>query len=154
MSIHTMHVCIFSLSLSLSLTHMHTHQNSFMFYSLLLHEVHAVPKQKDPDVILFCFFLSPVRGTNLWQRSGYMVWLRPGSSNICTFLISVYLSWLGVPDGRGLSYRAIKMCSREFRQSQRRKALFCDLKLACSSQNCPNVVKPHWSRMPSMLKMQ
>jgi len=51
-----MHVCIFSLSLSLSLTHMHTHQNSFMFYSLLLHEVHAVPKQKDPDVILFCFF--------------------------------------------------------------------------------------------------
>lgn len=45
-----------SVSLSLSHTHMHTYQNSFMFYSLLLHEVHAVPKQKDPDVILLLFF--------------------------------------------------------------------------------------------------
>lgn len=80
---------------SLFLTHAHT--------SLSLHEVHAVPKQKDPDVVFVLFFvgffLSPVRGTNLWQRSGYMVWLRPGSSNICTVLINVYFNLLGLPEG-------------------------------------------------------
>lgn len=142
-----------SLSLSLSHTHAHTPEQLHVLQLVVTWGPCSTKAERSwCDFVLF--FLSPVRGTNLWQRSGYMVWLRPGSSNICTFLISVYLSWLGVPDGRGLSYRAIKMCSREFRQSQRRKALFCDLKLACSSQNCPNVVKPHWSRMPSMLKMQ
>lgn len=54
---HTMHVCIFSLSFSLSF--MLTHRNSFMFYSLFLHEVHAIPKQNDHDVGFF--FVSSMR---------------------------------------------------------------------------------------------
>lgn len=65
------------------------------------------------------FFLSPVRGTNLWQRSGYMVWLRPGSSNICTILINVYLNLLGVPDGLGLPYRVIQ-CLPESLENHRK----------------------------------
>lgn len=43
-----------------------------MFCSLFVQEVHAVPKQKDPDVGgFFCCFLclSPVRGTNYGKEA-------------------------------------------------------------------------------------
>lgn len=39
-----------------------------------------------------------------------MVWLRPGSSNICTVLI--YVNLLGAPDGWGLPYR-VRQCLPE-----------------------------------------
>lgn len=102
---HACAQCMHAYSVCFSLSHMHTHQNSFMIYSSLLHVVHAVPKQKGPDVFPF---LSPVRGTNLWRRSGYMIWLRPGSSNICTTRISVCLNLLGVLDTWGFPYRVLQ----------------------------------------------
>lgn len=44
-----------------------------------------------------------VRGTNLWQRSGCVVWLRPGSSHICTILLNVSLNMLDISRWVGFS---------------------------------------------------
>lgn len=92
----------------LSLTHAHTTRTASCFTACSYMRSMQYQSRKILMGFFVLFFLSPVRGTNLWQRSGYMVWLRPGSSNICTILISVYFNLLGVRDGWGLPYKAIQ----------------------------------------------
>lgn len=93
---------------SVSLSHTCTHTRTASCFTACCY-MRSMQYQSSKILTWFCFlFLSPVRGTNLWQRSGYMVWLRRGSSNICTVLISVYLNVLGVLDGWRLPYGAIQ----------------------------------------------
>lgn len=104
----TMHVCIHVL---VSLTHAHTpEQLHVLQLVVVVTRVHAVPKQKHPDVFLLPFFcLQYVAQIQyMADTSRYMVWLRPGSSNICTILVSVYLNLLVVPDGWGLPQRTMQ----------------------------------------------
>lgn len=54
-----------------------------------------------------------VRGTNLWQRSGYLVWLRPGSSHICTILLNVSLNILDISRWMGFSIPGDTLSSRK-----------------------------------------
>lgn len=54
-----------------------------------------------------------VRGTNSWQRSGYVVWLRPGSSHICTILLNVLLNMLDISRWVGFSIPGDTLSSRK-----------------------------------------
>lgn len=114
--------CMCAYSVFVSLSHMHTHRNSFMFYSLLL--LHESMQYRSTKILMcFCclfFCLQYVAQIQyMADTSGYMVWLRPGSSNICTILVSVYLNLLIVPRGVGFTIDDNAIYSREFRQSQK-----------------------------------
>lgn len=75
------HICMLIARLSPSHTHAYSLQQLHVLQ--LTGYLRSMQNQSTENLWGLCLTLSsPVRGTDLWQRSKYIVWLRLGSSNI------------------------------------------------------------------------